>query len=205
MNDFFAFLVVFWAISIFLGLLGLCVADYVISSLGLYRLAKIGQIKKPWLSWIPGANYWIVGSIVDGYEEKNGIKRKWEVVLPVLLGITFVCVVVYILLLGVMAEEMIDDPYRISTEFWMSVTGMYLWMIVGGLSGLALMGCQMVCLFKVFEANAPEKAVKYFLLSLLVPLAEAICLFKCANREYPNENTEKIETIGEEPDIYENV
>ncbi|MBO4940688.1 MAG: hypothetical protein J6D15_00520 [Clostridia bacterium] len=184
MNDFFAFLVMFGVISIFLGLFGLCVIDYVISSLGLYRLAKIGQIKKPWLSWIPGVNYWTVGSIVDGYDGKNGIKRKWRVVLPVLLGITFVCVVIYVLLLGVMAEEMIDDPYRISAEFWMSTAGMYLWMIVGGLTGSALVGCQMVCLFKVFESTAPEKAVKYFILSLIVPLAEAICLLKCANKAY---------------------
>lgn len=198
MNDFFAFLVMFGVISIFLGLFGLCIADYVISSLGLYRLAKVGQIRSPWLSWIPGANYWIVGSLVDVYDSKRGIKRKWRVVLAVLLAICLVCVAVYIVAWGEMAEEMMDDPYRIGAEFWVSIAGIYLWILIAALSGTALMGCQMVCLFKVFEANAPEKAVKYFLLSLLVPLAEAICLLKCANKACLAEKTEEQMTVGEE-------
>ena len=206
MNDFFAFLVVWGVISIFLGLFGFCIADYVISSIGLYRLAKAGQIKNPWLSWIPGVNYWIVGSIVDGYDEKNGIKRKWRVVLTVLLGIVLVGVVVYLLFFGVMVEEMVDEPYYFGAEVWMSITGLYLWMIAAGLSASALMGCQMVCLFKVFEANAPEKAVKYFLLSLLVPLAEAICLLKCAKKACTDESAveqiladAEVVTVAEEP------
>ncbi len=201
MNELFAFLVVFGFILSFLGIFGVCIADYVISSLGLYKLAKIGQVKYPWLSWIPGVNYWTVGSIVDGYDKENGIKRKWKIVLPVLLAICLVFVAFYIVALGEMAEEMIDGPYRNNAEFGMSIAGMYLWAIVGGLSGSALMGCQMVCLFKVFETNAPEKAVKYFLLSLLVPLAEAICVLKCANKACLDEKVEEHMIVGEEAEV----
>lgn len=189
MNDFFAFLVVWGVISIFLGLFGFCVADYVISSIGLYRLAKAGQIKYPWRAWIPGVNYWIVGSIVDGYDSKRGIKRKWRVVLTVLLVICLVCIVVQSVI-GETLEEVLVDPYRISVDFWMAFAGMVV-IIVMFLSGIVLTACQVICLFKVFETNATEKAVKYFLLSLLVPLAEAICLLKCANKAYLAESAEE--------------
>ena len=42
----------------------------------------------------------------------------------------------------------------------------------------------MVCLYKVFESTVPEKAIKYFLVSLLVPLGKSICLLRCRNQGY---------------------
>jgi len=41
-----------------------------------------------------------------------------------------------------------------------------------------------ICFFKIFESTVPEKALKYFLLSLLLPLAQPICLFLCRNKGY---------------------
>ena len=54
------------------------IASYVMTSLSVYTIAKRREINNPWLAWIPVANYWIVGSIADDYDEKNGIKRKWR-------------------------------------------------------------------------------------------------------------------------------
>ena len=51
-------------------------------------------------------------------------------------------------------------------------------------AAVAYIICQYICLFKIFESTVPEKAVKYLLLSILVPLAYPICLMKCRNKGY---------------------
>jgi hypothetical protein len=43
---------------------------------------------------------------------------------------------------------------------------------------IALASCQTVCFYKIYEELVPEKTLKYFLLTLLVPLAGGICLLK---------------------------
>ena len=43
------------------------IAVYVFTSLALYTIAKRRGINHPWLSWIPVANVWILGSIADQY------------------------------------------------------------------------------------------------------------------------------------------
>ena len=55
----------------------------------------------------------------------------------------------------------------------------YIPMLVGV---MVYLPCYYVCIYKVFEETAPEKAVKYLLLSVLVPLAFGICLMNCARR-----------------------
>ena len=43
------------------------VVTYVLTSLGLYTMAKRRMINHPWLSWVPVANMWILGSLSDQY------------------------------------------------------------------------------------------------------------------------------------------
>ena len=44
---------------------GIGIGAYVLWSLGVYTIAKRRGIRKPWLSWIPVGNLWILGSISD--------------------------------------------------------------------------------------------------------------------------------------------
>ncbi len=43
----------------------LSIVSYVLFSLGLYTVAKRRMINHPWLSWIPVANIWILGSLSE--------------------------------------------------------------------------------------------------------------------------------------------
>ena len=43
------------------------IAMYVLTSLGLYTIAKRRAISKAWLAWIPVVNCWIIGCISDQY------------------------------------------------------------------------------------------------------------------------------------------
>ena len=40
MNEFTGFLIVFGILLVYVGIIGVCIADYIMSSLGLYRLAS---------------------------------------------------------------------------------------------------------------------------------------------------------------------
>lgn len=61
----------------------LILSMYVLSSMGLYRLAINQKLDRPWLAWIPIANMYILGSLIkslkiDSYEIPN-----IELVLPI--------------------------------------------------------------------------------------------------------------------------
>ena len=44
------------------------IAMYVLSSLGLYTIARNRGISKPWLAWIPVVNLWTLGAISDQFQ-----------------------------------------------------------------------------------------------------------------------------------------
>ena len=51
---------------------------YVLTSLGLYTIAKRRAINKAWLAWIPVVNCWLIGCISDQYRYvvKGQVKSK---------------------------------------------------------------------------------------------------------------------------------
>lgn len=160
---------------------GLLLADYIMSSLGLMRLAKRRNIPNPWLSWIPVASSWITGSIVDEYDLRQGKIRKWRTILLTTMVLTIASITLYI---GetVKLTSNVNDIYH--TENLNYTAGFFTTALVLSLVSTAFKGCSMVCMYKVYESTVPEKAVKYFLVSLLVPLGQPICLLLCSGKGY---------------------
>ena len=62
---------------------------YVLSSLGLMKIAQSKGIENPWLAWIPFANLYIMGKIVGPFKLIMDISKP-EVILPIL----FLCGVI---------------------------------------------------------------------------------------------------------------
>ena len=58
--------------GIFLIVYLLCMAfsvvSYVLSAVGMYRIAKRRGIHNAWLAWVPVGNGWLLGSISDHYQ-----------------------------------------------------------------------------------------------------------------------------------------
>ena len=179
---------VFVILLVYLILIGLGIANYVMTSLGFYTIAKRRQINNPWLAWIPFANYWTIGAITSEYDSRNGIKRKWEVVLLVLslLGIgifivTYIALIIYAIVITASFGEMTAAP---SVGFVVPLIVLYVIMILAAMAMGALQICYYICVFKIFESTVPEKALKYLLISVLVPLGLPICLLKCKDKGY---------------------
>ena len=163
------------------------IASYIMNAVAFQRIASKRLIKNAWLAWIPIANSWIIGSIADEYDEKNGIKRRWRAVLLVLSLISrggIVAGYVGMVASGVMMSMQLDIMDTEFSNFIGGFLGAYVLLIVAAVVASAQNICNMICLYKTFESTVPEKSVKYILLSLLVPLAKSICLLKCRNQGY---------------------
>ena len=81
-------------------MLAITVGSYVLQSVSLHTIAKRRGIHKPWLSWLPIGEMWIVGCISDQYQYvvKGRVKNKRKALL-VLNIILWACVIaIYVLL-----------------------------------------------------------------------------------------------------------
>ena len=169
---------------LFLILVG--IASYIMNAVALQKIASKRLIQNAWLAWIPIASSWLIGSIADEYDEKNGIKRKWRVVLLVLSLISVIGIfagyigMVVSVVMMTMQETMSPELPNMIGLF----IGAYVFILVAAIVATALSICNMICLYKIFESTVPEKSVKYLLISLLVPLGQSICLLICRNKGY---------------------
>ena len=165
---------------LYLILMGVELANYVMVSLSVYTLAKHRDIPNPWLAWIPVANYWMIGRLTNALDLQKGLERKWHVTLLSLtlwsVGLT---VVAYLsLIVAGIAYSFIGY-----LDLLPMILPFYLLIIVAAVVAVALTICTAICIFKIFEATVPQKAVRYLLCFLLVPLGAGICLLKARNAD----------------------
>lgn len=167
---------------LYLVILGIAITDYVLTAYSLHQIGKKKNIQNSWLSWIPVASSWVLGSITDRIDEKNVYKKHWNKVLLILgIVLTSGFIFVYIWFLLSMLAVAYSAGYG-NTPNAISIISLvlsYLCLIVVCLCGVALQICQYICIYKIFENTVPEKSIKYLLLNIMVPLAGPICLFKC--------------------------
>ncbi len=166
------------------------IADYVLSSLGLYGIAKKRDISLAGLAWLPVGNLWVLGSVIDSYEEKKEDHfKKWRILLPVLVAVIVVGYILfyivyfmmYFAMFGTMIvetnmEELPDESIGLVLIFFV-----VFFVLVAALALVmtAVQTLNYVAIYKTFENIAPKKALKYFILSVTLPLAEGICMLKC--------------------------
>lgn len=184
---------ILFLVLLYLIILGVGLVAYVLQSLGLQTIAKRRQINNPWLAWFPFGNYWIIGSIADDYDSKSGKNYKWR---KLLLTLSLVSVgafiVVYIaLFVFIFSMIAISEASGYSEEFPVGAIGpfvaIYIILILVIMGMAALQFCSYICYFKLFESTVENKALKYFLISLLVPFGMPICLFLSRNKGYENQ------------------
>lgn len=180
---------------LYLIILGFVLADYIMTSLSLQKIAKLRRIPNGWLAWIPFGCDWIIGSIVDYHDAQKGIRRKWRVALLVLdlifwIGYIFVFVALFVSIfsLGMQMSnlnmDLLPDEALIGAILG-AIVPSYVALVAVISIGVAWTFCRYICLYKVFEETRPQKALKYILISLLVPMGLPICL-TCA-KNYAND------------------
>ena len=166
------------------------IATYVLSSLALYTLAKRRGINYPWLSWVPVANVWILGSLSDQYRYvvKGEIKSKRKVLLTLNIltaVLTIAIVIVSLVLLGhVIHTAMYNADPR---EILESVIGPLMGIVgisipLAGVS-IALAIIRYMALYDLYTSCEPQNNVLFLVLSILFGFTEAFFLFFSRNKD----------------------
>lgn len=194
---------------LYLAIIGVAIANYVVSALGLQKLAAKFQLDKAWLAWIPIGNEWLLGKIVEKEEENKTVRKPWSMIMLVLasvfIGGMFVFYVVYFFFVF----SLISVSNAGSSLIGMMIIVMIIFLavvVVWALASVAYTVCLYICMYKNFEALVPEKSLNYMLLSVLVPLAKGLLLLKCAkNMGNMEPMDEPVSESAETPFVQEEV
>lgn len=169
-------------ILLYVFLLLVSLVNYIISSYALYKIADNRKVSNPWLAWIPVANQWTLGSVVDYHDGLEGKKNSWRKVLLTLslltVGIVVLFYVVFLVWVFVNAISSPNDEPMMEDMIGFLI-GLYAFLLVMVLVASAYSVCNTICVYKLYESLVPSKAIKYLLISLLVPFGATICLFLC--------------------------
>lgn len=181
------------------------VVAYILQALALYTIAKRRGIKKPWLSWIPVVNVWILGSLSDQYryvtkrEVKN--RRKW--MLGLKISVLALAVVMVVLLVAYIVNTVdwnqfaygVDNDYL--SELLINIFGTLLGatavtlLFLGvpmAVVAILIQVLRWVCIYDVLRSCDPKNHKVYFWVSLGVQLVgvsglESIFLLICMNKD----------------------
>jgi len=159
------------------------VATYVMTSMSLYALAKRRGIGGAWLSWVPGLNVWIWGSLSDQYryvvKGQYRSKRKSLLILKLLQLILSTALTV---LAVFMVWELADSGfYRMNEDLLMemvmgpAVIALLMALPIAGIS-IAAVVIRYVALYDIYASMDPGNSVLFLVLSIFFRVTEPFFL-----------------------------
>ena len=128
----------FWGVLAVFGFFGIVIgiAAYVLTALGLYKLAQKQGEPNAWLAWIPIGQFYIIGKIVGEVKLGTMIIPRMDLILP--LGPLAIAVVNVIPFLG---------------------------QVISALAGIAYYALFIYSMYLLFKKYVPDQAVLYTILS----------------------------------------
>lgn len=167
------------------------IGSYVLQSAGFYAIAKRRGIKRPWLSWLPVGNLWILGSISDQYQyvTKGRVKNKRKALLVLGILMAVACVVMYALFGAFLVQALAYDDSMLAVDhtamFNMMGTALGMMATLFVLSGLsiAVAVIQYIALNDLYRSCDPGNSVLYLLLSIFVNITLPVFVFICRNKD----------------------
>ena len=174
---------------------GMGIGVYVLQSLGMYTIAKRRGIKKPWLSWIPVGNLWILGSISDQYRyvAKGQVKNKRKALLVLQIVAAGAYVVLLIMLFSLLFQiagsyiGAMNSPVHFNDAYFAGIISTAVTMLIPvfavlGVS-IAMKILQYMALYDVYRSCEPGNSTIYLVLSIFFDIAAPIILFLYRNRD----------------------
>lgn len=166
------------------------IAVYVFSSLALYTIAKRRGLTNPWLSWVPVANVWILGSIADQYryvargEIRN--KRKVLLTLQIISAVLVFLMIVFAIsmVVGAITGAVAGRPESaIMQRVVVSASGLLVLLVpLLGVS-VATTIIRYMALYDLYSSCEPDNKVIYLVIGILIGITEPIFLFLCRNKD----------------------
>lgn len=163
------FLTITQFISIIISLIGTCgsLALYILGGIAYMKAAKLEGLKYPWLSWIPIANYYLIGAISDKIDEQNGKKSSKRTIMLILSIVSAVFSVIFVSLLMFGLSKFIIDlfstvnfdsvDYQELISTVLSFILPYIWLIVLGSLLLSIISIILYVLIYLSNYNMFKK------------------------------------------------
>ena len=168
----------------FLVMMAIGVGSYVFQSLGFYTVAKRRGIKKPWLSWLPVGNMWILGCISDQYQYvvKGKVKNKRKALLVLSILMSLLTVVLFVLYAAFIWIAIEDSHSLDAAGAAVFLALIPVSLAVSGIS-IAIVVIQYIALYDLFTSCDPKNDILYLLLSIFVSITMPILVFMCRNKD----------------------
>lgn len=157
---------------------------FVLGAIALYSLAKRRGIRHAWLAWIPIGNLWILGSLSDQYQyvSQKAVRNKRKA----MLALSLIQLVLGLIMSGLIIGSVFSlvggafNSYS-DEQMFESLMGpvlgfIFLTLPVSGIA-IALMIIRFMALYNVYRSCAPENAVMFLVLSIIVRVTEPFFLF----------------------------
>lgn len=158
------------------------IALYVMMSVGMYSISKRRGISKPWLSWIPLGNSWMVGAISDHYQlvanGKQKSKRKILLGLPIAMYLVYgVMMAAYVVLMfstiGAGSQSSGVGPEAATASASMLLPMLMLLVMIVLLVVILVIAVvysvfTYIALFDLFRSCDPDTGVLFLILSIVL-------------------------------------
>lgn len=186
---------------VYLLALAFSVVSYVLSAVGMYRIAKRRGIHHAWLSWIPVGNAWLLGSISDHYQyvaKQKTTKRRTHLLI---LGLVTLAAT------GVFSGSVAATAVAFSADMGDSASILAIALIT--ISYLAILGVSIAAMvisyiayYDLFRSCKPGNAVLFLVLSIFFNVTLPFFVFFISNSDegMPARRTQQPpQQIPEEP------
>jgi hypothetical protein len=161
-------------------------ADYIMRGIAILNMSKKQGISYGWLGFIPVAKNYQLGAIAGEIEfgnKKISNPGLWNVLTPIIAGAVFMVVYFGIIISAVVSVSTSQSGEPDANFFLNLFAWIIVFVILISVAYLFVYLIRYLILHKVFSHyNKGQKPVFFLILSLFVPLAEAILLLICSNK-----------------------
>ena len=158
------------------------VVSYVLTAVGMYRIAKRRGIDHPWLAWVPVGSNWLLGSISDHYQyvAKQKTTRRRRILLTlslIMLGASGAFGG------GVAAMAVVAGSNAGNASVALSLAlAVVAYMVVMGLS-IAVLVFSYIAYYDLFQSSKPNNAVLFLILSVVFNVTLPFFVFACGESD----------------------
>lgn len=166
-----------------LGILGVVLLfgliSWILSSVGLHKVAKRRGIAHAWLAWLPVGREWVLGSVSDQYQHlvqgKITARRRILLILEVasiVVGIVYVVTTAMAEIMAV-ADGSVGGVLLAVGIPYLLFLGVY----------VAMMVFFHICNFDLYRSCNPRNAVVFLVLGIVLPVCQPFFYFACRKKD----------------------
>ncbi|MDD6237478.1 MAG: hypothetical protein PUB00_08880, partial [Clostridiales bacterium] len=174
-------------VIMFLVIAAIGLVIYILRAIALTRLSQNRGFSNPWIGWIPFCGGYAIGRISDDINIKRGKMSNHR---KILLGTNIAVGVLELLGFGIMFPGTVSlfqhglsfETYNMDRMIAVPFLAGYLLLMIGCIVAIVYAVFNYIALYNIFKDYAPNNAVLYLVLSLLVGGSDTVILFIIRNK-----------------------